>query len=803
MVTNFCMFNPKWLQRMNENSDIIIITNYHVIKYLKSLILSGATQYKANKKPNAFKSFKPFTGNKDLLLEYIAKKLNKIDGPLYSATNKANFVLDFSPIYKELNGNVSKLIDKFEPPYGTDNAAENKPNIKYSNKNISYSSLLDRINKSKNVTKELIKKEMERTPSNNFLEPIYEKLKEMALIGHANQKGFDQHSGMGTTWAQNFKLLENRNPSYKEYSKDFQLQKDSSLNSKKIKNGKIVKAIAFIKTDKLKVNLKGINKEFTHSGKIKNFTLKDLLNLQKIPEKYDKVYWNIKLAPEGNLSEEEKAAFKSVFKLEIKKDGKFLFKDYSPAGLSSIGNLNAAHTLAGSAEIKKYQSLKNTSNWYYLHSNRSNANISEVIYAMYRGRDFTQSAIAGAKEQTTPSFDRWTDITGSQLQVGTQNTKSKLGLEADLNFDINNAKNGLTTSGNKLKVATVIAYRNYNSYGIVFTSTMSSNETIVPSNTGQHKFADGRIKSVQRRIKDSSITASTPNNYAVSAIINSGPDFMSNLFDMTIFTYKLTRVGASANKPRIDEKLISFVIGPNINKENYESYKNSGIIKGVSKSTSHTLSKSKDFLTRVSSITIPSFLGSSVDTKFLTSTIKSAAPMLDTDGSSTFVLEHDSDLEYMRLFNRLAGLSLYERQVGVSDRFPLTRGANPVGNFAPNRGNGGKLSQHSGYFGIVVKLHPQNLQYYKGEKEPEPAGKERYIVFEAVKFLGGGEASFKAGNPSLATFTQKFVYKNVNICSFSLSNTDSQGNESTNTPGMKLYLDPATVYNTAFHQTRY
>ena len=65
-----------------------------------------------------------------------------------------------------------------------------------------------------------------------------------------------------------------------------------------------------------------------------------------------------------------------------------------------------------------------------------------------------------------------------------------------------------------------------------------------------------------------------------------------------------------------------------------------------------------DFLTRVQSISIPEIRASTTEIKVLNQTLTKPIPLLENDFTSSFTIEQDAGLEYMRLFNRLSGLSL-------------------------------------------------------------------------------------------------------------------------------------------------
>jgi hypothetical protein len=174
-----------------------------------------------------------------------------------------------------------------------------------------------------------------------------------------------------------------------------------------------------------------------------------------------------------------------------------------------------------------------------------------------------------------------------------------------------------------------------------------------------------------------------------------------------------------------------------------------------------------DFLTRVQSISIPEIRASTTEIKVLNQTLTKPIPLLENDFTSSFTIEQDAGLEYMRLFNRLSGLSL---MMEVNGEIPSSYNSKygHYNNLQINKANAGNISDGAGSFGIAIKLKTMHES-----RTP----KISYIVFEGVKFLGGGQVSFKSGSVGLATYTQKFIYKNVGTIAIdnpSISNADDK-----------------------------
>lgn len=432
------------------------------------------------------------------------------------------------------------------------------------------------------------------------------------------------------------------------------------------------------------------------------------------------------------------------------------------AALHKMGNLSGADVLSDKAQELENIWDNSGGNWWYS-SNKGSHNISEVIYSLYKSgsssgdnsSDFSLSGggLFGSDSQISPGFDKWSNNgVASQLTAGGLNSKSTIGLVTDYLFDF---KKFYSTRGNKLRAATVIGYRNYGSSGRGKTSYISVSPEVLPGGSeleDKFGFSYGRGQALKKKMTDGSLSKHTSNNYAIQAIYDAGPDFMANMFDMCIFSYKR---GEDVQVKNV-EKLATFNIGPNIPYKAADGTKESAtqFTKDIPTSQTETLSATEsDFSTRVQNITIPEMKSSTVELKVLGQTLLKPVSLLENDFTSSFTIEQDTGLEYMRLFNRLAGLSLM-MQIDGKNPEGYTSNYGHYNNLLANRSNSGTLSAGTGNFAIAIKLRTMHNAFIPYNN---------YIVFEDVKFLGGGQVNFKSGSAGLTTFTQKFIYKNVGV----------------------------------------
>lgn len=638
-------------------------------------------------------------------------------------------------------------------------------------KNFSYSNLAKNLLNIKSNFTALNTEYINSQPTDSFIEEISPKLENISLAAIDTSISFDTLTPLNTQENINFNIIENSNYAYKEFDSDlFSFKKDRNkyirvLNSDR----KVVAAMSLISAIKSEINdvnsiistmnpyeldssINTAHDTFPTGGNpnwMSDPTLEDLIELQ---QKEHLNNWEIKLAEDETASEDEKESFKAVYRL---KDGTRGYINSVTAALHPMSNLTAAETLADRDDIE--DNVLDINKWWYKSSSNS-SNISEAIYSIYNKGSLIENKELLA--DVSPGFDKWSRITSTQPYAGSLNSKSTIGLVQDILF---NFKNGYSFPGNKLKAATVIGYKNYNISGRKTTSYISSNESIIPVGEEQDysKFASGRLAAAKNNIGDEVIMSThTANNHAIQAMLSSGPDFMANMFDVCIFQYD-DATASGDNKPA--SALFNFMTAPNAYYN--ESFPITGIIdKAIPLTTKRMMSTKEDFFTRVQSISIPELKGETGEFNYLNQTIKYIKPSLDTSFESQLVIEQDADLEYMRLFNRLAGLSFKtkiesnSRTSGEYKSFnwdDTTRGGIPKNkNFAPNRANAGKIQNHAGYFGIAIKLKPVGIYN---------TSNDRIIVYEDVKFLGGGDISFKQSNPGLVTYTQKFIYKNVDF----------------------------------------
>lgn len=698
-------------------------------------------------------------------------------------------------ISTELSSNVSSFLGKpLEKIMSGRNATSYTSNSDFElsrspSKNVSYSDLLKNVKSVKTSTSEQNLLYTQIQPTSELIDSLRNKILEISMRGEPlPENGFDRLQPYDQ-WETNFELYESQNTEYADFN-------DS--NNKADKNSEIKRLNTFANPGKVK-----------KPKELKNAVVKAILYVSKSEyvsgnedksglELYKATYPDIpEDDPRDNndrrklyfiarsltdaLADEEYKKFISGYNnndkleayskkiidrnyVEKVEDGDPNFRKYVNAGVAALhpmSNLSGADVLAD-----KDQELENIwdnsgGNWWYS-SNKGSHNISEVLYTLYKSgnnsgdnsSDFGLSGrgLLGSDSQISPGFDKWTNNTASQLTAGGLNSKSTIGLVTDYLFDF---KKFYRTRGNKLRAATVIGYRNYTASGRGTTSYLSISTEVLPGGSElepKYRFSYGRGQALKKRMSDGSISRRTTNNYAIQAIYDSGPDFMANMFDMCIFSYKRGEIPSVMKAV----KLATFNIGPNTpyKASDGKNASASSFKQGIPSSQEDTLSATvSDFFTRVQNITIPEMKSSTIELKVLGQTLTKPIALMENDFSSSFTIEQDTGLEYMRLFNRLAGLSLMMK-INGEEVAGYTSNYGHYNNLFANRANGGNLSEGTGNFAIAVKLRTMHNAFIPYNN---------YIVFEDVKFLGGGQVNFKAGGSGLATFTQKFIYKNVGI----------------------------------------
>jgi hypothetical protein len=700
-------------------------------------------------------------------------------------------------ISTELSSNVSSFLGKpLEKIMSGRDATSYTSNSNFElsrspSKNISYRDLLKNVNSVKTSTSEQNLLYAQIQPTSELIDSLRNKISEISMRGEPlPENGFDRLQPYDQ-WEANFELYESQNVDYAEFN-DSNNKADNNPEIKRLNtfaNPGKVKKPEELKNAVVKAILYVSKSEYVSGNEDKNSLELYKSSYPGIPEDNTKdsndrrkLYF-IARSITNALTEDEYKKFisgynnnnnfeahskKIIGRNYVKKveDKDPNFRKYINAGTAALypmSNLTGADVLAD-----KEQELENIwdnsgGNWWYS-SNKGSHNISEVIYGLYKSgsesgdksgdEDFSESALLGADIQISPGFDIWSNNgVAAQLTAGGLNSKSTIGLVTDYLLDF---KKNYRTRGNKLRAATVIGYRNYNASGRGITSYISVSPEVLPGKDeyeAKFGFSYGRGQALKKRMSDGTLGGKhTSNNYAIQAIYDSGPDFMANMFDMCIFAYKRGEVPSVSKAV----KLATFNIGPNTPYKAADGTKvsSSQFKKGIPASQEDTLSLTEsDFFTRVQNITIPEMKSSTIELKVLGQTLTKPIALMENDFTSSFTVEQDTGLEYMRLFNRLAGLSLMMEIDGQKPE-DYTSNYGHYNNLFANRANSGNLKDGNGNFAIAVKLRTMHNAFIPYNN---------YIVFEDVKFLGGGQVNFKAGNAGLATFTQKFIYKNVGI----------------------------------------
>ena len=699
-------------------------------------------------------------------------------------------------ISTELSSNVSSFLGKpLEKIMSGRDATSYTSNSNFElsrspSKNISYRDLLKNVNSVKTSTSEQNLLYSQIQPTSELIDSLRNKISEISMRGEPlPENGFDRLQPYDQ-WEANFELYESQNVDYAEFN-DSNNKADNNPEIKRLNtfaNPGKVKKPEELKNAVVKAILYVSKSEYVSGNEDKNSLELYKSSYPGIPEDNAKdnndrrkLYF-IARSLTNALTEDEYKKFISGYNNNDKFEGhskKIIdrnyvekvedrdpnFRKYINAGTAALypmSNLTGADVLAD-----KDQELENIwdnsgGNWWYS-SNKGSHNISEVLYSLYKSgsdsgdnsSDFglSKGGLLGSDSQISPGFDKWTNNTATQPTAGGLNSKSTIGLVTDYLFDF---KKFYYTRGNKLRAATVIGYRNYNASGRGTTSYLSISPEVLPGGSeleDKYGFSYGRGQALKKRMKDGTLGGKhTSNNYAIQAIYDSGPDFMANMFDMCIFAYKRGEV------PSVKKavKLATFNIGPNTPYKAADGAKvlASQFKKDIPASQEDTLSLTEsDFFTRVQNITIPEMKSSTIELKVLGQTLTKPIALMENDFTSSFTIEQDTGLEYMRLFNRLAGLSLMMEIDGQKPK-DYTSNYGHYNNLFANRANSGNLKDGNGNFAIAVKLRTMHNAFIPYSN---------YIVFEDVKFLGGGQVNFKAGNAGLTTFTQKFIYKNVGI----------------------------------------
>lgn len=725
------------------------------------------------------------------------KKNNKNEIP----TEMSDIVSSYLNGKSDKGKAVAKSLAKYDSTTYKSNTKFDLVNNK--GRTYSYSQLLSGLSKINTNFVALNQEYINSQPTSTFIETIVPVIEDTVLAAIDLSNNFDTLSSINDQENINFTIIDNAEYAYTKFDNaTFSAIDDKSkykkvLNSNK-KVGLAMSLVSSIKSERadekeyIKVNPYEVNiatdttndiyPEGGSPNWLSNPNLEDLIELSH----RNSSKWDIKLAADENSSLDEKESFKATYQLA---DGTRGYINSNASALSSVANLTASDTLGDKEGIDNLKEIISTF-WFRAGSNSSN--ISEAIYAIYNNGTYLENG----KEAATSAygFNKWTNVTASQLYAGGLDSKSELGLISSTLF---NFKDGYSFTGNKLVAATVIGYKNYSISGRKTTDYISSNESILPVGEEQDysKFAKGRKAALLKNIDDE-VTGTThkANNYAIQAIVNSGPDFMANMFDACIFEYN-NKESKSSNF--YAEPIFSFTTAPNVYYNPEKNMKSTDIVdKGIPLTTRRMFSTREDFVSRIQSISIPELKGSTGDLNFLNQSIKYILPNLENSFESQLVIEQDADLEYMRLFNRLSGLSFKTKiNIATDDSkinwSGITEGGIPNDkNFIPNRTNAGTLQNHAGYYGIAIILRPTSYQRVYNYLIKDNLN---ILVFENVKFLGGGEVSFKNSAPTLATYTQKFIYKNVDILKVNkslketLSNRFSVENNFDHTMNNKYY----------------
>ena len=360
--------------------------------------------------------------------------------------------------------------------------------------------------------------------------------------------------------------------------------------------------------------------------------------------------------------------------------------------------------------------------------------IGDVIYQMYLS--------ASSNNIFSTGFGRYINKTHRDGV----STKSEMDLQTTAGINLANV-----TIDRKLHVATAIGFTMYNKKGREITGYISSSDETIPPGTRHGLFAIGRLAALKNRIASGSTDLHRYYNNPIKEMIASGPDFMANMYDVYIIKYTIDDNSKAISQP-VD--MISLTTNPKIvksfNDTRGSTIPSSEDLKNGLPTTSQGLLQSKyDFISRVSSVTIPSMESDTIEYSFLGQKYAVPGYKLQHEFSTSLTIEMDADLEYMRTINKIAGFINKYRSSDTTNN-TLDKQV-----YRPNRIRIGNQK-----IGILIKLTPGNMFYNPNDNF------RRYLIFEDVLFTGGGNVSFSQSNSDMVTADFKFIYKNIAMGDF-------------------------------------
>jgi hypothetical protein len=223
---------------------------------------------------------------------------------------------------------------------------------------------------------------------------------------------------------------------------------------------------------------------------------------------------------------------------------------------------------------------------------------------------------------------------------------------------------------------------------------------------------------------------------------------MTNMYDIYII---------ESNNTGEVRKLLSLSTAPKVYKKFYTDGSSNPeaklIAEGLPTTTKSMLDLYSDFTTRVASVSIPDLKSDTIEYSFLNQRYIVPGYKLQHDFNSALTFEMDNGLEYMRLFNRMAGLA--NRYITSNGDTTQPENSEKDLGYRPSR-----VHNENQKYSILVKILPGNMFYNKDDTL------KRYFIFEDVLFTGGGDVSFNQSNSDLVTTTFTFIYKNLAIGEF-------------------------------------
>lgn len=408
------------------------------------------------------------------------------------------------------------------------------------------------------------------------------------------------------------------------------------------------------------------------------------------------------------------------------------------AANSPVGNLTAENTHYGTYTMSeaKIETLdkdgkKVPTISLYDFNNGSSYNsgfIGDVIYQLYQSAQ-KNNMLSVAFGRTVNAAHKSGVSTKSEMDLQTISSAS-FSFGADTPF----ATLGIDR---KLHVATCIGFTMYTKYGMETTGYISSSSETIPATTRHSMFALGRITAMGKYIHDGIYNQRPYNNNVIRALIASGPDFMSNMFDAYIVKHSDNEI----------LEMIKLTTSPKVleatsKKSKPEAVNGNDISSNLPITTNKMLSSKSDFVTRITSLSVPGFKKELINYSFLNQQYTVPGYMLEHDFSSALNVELDNNLDYLRLINYMAGFANSYHSAKANNDYNSIQ-------YRPLRNRALEAQKIS----IVVRIVPNSM--FLG------AESNNYVVFEDVIFLGGGDVNFSQSSSDLVTATFKFIYKNV------------------------------------------